>query len=280
MRQIITSFLVLFFFTSAFSPDLQPGKTTVIEFSSEQLPETLYNMFTGLKYPPAMSVHLPAGYSLEKRYPVLLYVPGHHGNKAGNIANAVTLGKGKEWIAISLPLFKSRLDKSEFGGGLAIGHEDYPVLSRAYTIMLDKFRQLVPNSTPEGSSIVGFSNGAQAIAVLVSHHDDCILSMFENFVLVDHGMFHLTDLHKSKARDKRYLLLLGEKDEPGRQLKIDQTKLLLQAWGMVKIDMEAYLQRDVGHVFNTSHMNFVTSWLTGEFKPGQAADHPVVKPLQ
>ncbi len=57
--------------------------------------------------------------------------------------------------------------------------------------------EVVPNIDPERSAVVGFSNGALTIAVLVSNHDEFVLSHFKAFCLVDHGMFHLTDLHRT-----------------------------------------------------------------------------------
>ena len=60
-------------------------------------------------------------------------------------------------------------------------------------------------------------------------------------------MFHLTDLHKSLARDCRFLILAGGKEDYGRDLKIQQSKLLYDSWQMLNVDIQYSIMKDVGH---------------------------------
>ena len=84
---------------------------------------------------------------------------------------------------------------------------------------------VVPNIDRDRSAMVGYSNGAIAVAILISSHDRYILDQFHSFCLVDHGMFHLTDLHKPPANDRRYLILVGDRDDYGREFKLRGAKL-------------------------------------------------------
>ena len=192
------------------SDELRPGATIEIPFTGSGMPPTLYSMMYGTVVLPSLTVRLPDDYEPTESYPLLVYVPGNHGGPKGNINNAMAIAGPRGWIVASLPLFKTTIDRGEPGGGVIVSFEDYPVLSRAYRTMLGKLFERVPNIDREHSTMVGFSNGAITIGVLVSNHDDFILTHFSNFCLVDHGMFHLGDLHKSGARDFRYLILVGK----------------------------------------------------------------------
>jgi hypothetical protein len=168
-------------------------------------------------------------------------------------------------VVASLPLFKQDLDREEIAGGLIVGFEDVPALSQAYSVMLGRLFKLVPNLDAERSAMVGFSNGAQAMAVLVSSHDEMILSHFKNFCFVDYGMFHLTDLHKKGARDSRYLVLSGDnQNDMGRDLKIRGGQLLQDSWRLLGIDLSFHVMKDTGHEFNKRQMELVGRWLRRE----------------
>jgi hypothetical protein len=92
-----------------------------------------------------------------------------------------------------------------------------------------------------------------------------VLSHFRSFCIVDFGMFHLTDLHKKKSRDARYLVLSG--DDPrdsGRDLRIRGGELLQDSWGMLGVDLSFHVMRDTGHEFAEPQMELVGRWLRGE----------------
>lgn len=148
--------------------ELAPGKTTEITFPGEGLPSTLHAMMTGEETIPTLTVRLPDNYDSTKTFPLLVYVPGFDGGLKGNIYNAETIAGPRGWIVATLPLFKKAVDKSEPGGGILIGFEDYPVISKAYDYMLGRLFDLIPNINRDRSAMVGFSNGALTIAVLIS----------------------------------------------------------------------------------------------------------------
>lgn len=256
--------IVLMFNTGALAQELAPGKITEISFPEEELPPTLYTMITGTAADPCLLVRLPDDYNPSNNYPVLVYVPGLHGGPKGNIANAQAIAGNRGWIVASLPLFKSSVDRSEPAGGLIVSFNDYPTLSKAYAIILGRLFELVPNIDREKSAMVGFSNGALAIAVLVSCQDEFTLTHFRSFCLVDHGMFHLTDLHKKLARDCRFLILVGDKDDYGRNLKIRGSQLLQDSWKLHGVDLSYQIMKDTGHEFPDRYKTAVGRWLRNE----------------
>jgi predicted esterase len=248
---------------------LQPGQEIEILFADAGLPPTLYSMMNGTAVTPCMTVRLPEDYSPTNTYPLLAYVPGNDGGPKGNIYNAETIAGPRGWIVATLPLFKKSIDRSEPAGGVIVSFEDYPVLSKAYRTMLGRLFERIPNIDREKSAMVGFSNGSITLGVLVSNHDEFILDHFRDFCLVDHGMFHLADLHKSRARDCRFLLLVGDQEDMGRDVKIRQALLQQDAWKLLGVNVTCQIMKDTGHEFNQPQMELVGAWLRKEVMKDQ-----------
>ena len=258
----------------AAAEELRPGAEIEITFSEAELPPTLCSMMTGDAAPACVSIRLPDDYSPTNTYPLVLYVPGNDGGPKGNLYNAETLAGSHGWIAASLPLFKKAIDRSEPGGGVPVSFEDYPVLSKAYRTMLGRLFERVPNIDRKKSAMVGFSNGAITIGVLLSNHDELILSHFKSFCLVDHGMFHLTDLHKSGARDCRFLILVGDQEDLGRDLKIRGGQLQEDSWKLLGVNVTCRILKDTGHEFNEPQMEVVRDWLRNEAGKAPGSEAP------
>lgn len=245
--------------------EVAPGEIVEVAFPQVALPPSLYSVVMETPQPPILTYRLPDNYDPTQHYPLLVYVPGFHGGSSGNIGNAQTIAGHEDWVVASLPLFKGTFDRDEISGGIRIGFSDYPALSKAYGTMLGRLFALVPNIDTERSAMVGFSNGALAIAVLVSNHDEFVLSHFKSFCFVDQGMFHLTDLHKRRARGGRYLVLSGDdQTDPGRDLMIREGRLLEETWSMVGVDLSFHVMPDTGHEFRKPQMALVARWLRGE----------------
>ena len=255
-----------------FAEELTPGKTIEISFAKDNLPPTLYTMMTGENVPPCLTITLPEDYEPNKTFPLLVYVPGLHGGPKGNIYNAQTIAGPKGWIVATLPLFKKSVDTNEVAGGILVGFNDYPVIAKSYDTMLGKIFELIPNIDRQKSAMAGFSNGALTIAVLISYHDEFILTHFKNFCMVDHGMFHLTDLHKKFAKDCRYLILVGDQQDQGRELKIRGSQLQQDEWRLLGVNITCHIMKDTGHEFQERHMAIVGKWLRNE--PLDESDSP------
>jgi predicted esterase len=194
----------------------------------------------------------------------VVYVPGNDGGPKGNLYNAQTIAGPHGWIAATLPLFKKAIDRSEPVGGVVVSLEDYPVLSKAYATMLGRLFERVPNIDREKSAMVGFSNGAITISVLVSNHDEFILTHFRNFCLVDQGMFHLTDLYKSRTRGCRFLIMVGDQEDWGRDLRIKQSELIEDSWKLLNVNVSHRILKNTGHEFNGPQMEAVGEWLRND----------------
>jgi hypothetical protein len=247
--------------------ELVPGKVSDLIFAGTALPPTLHSMMTGEATTPTMTVRLPDDYDSLKMYPLLVYVPGFDGGLKGNIGNAQTIAGPRGWIVASVPLFKRTVDTSEPEGGIIVSLEDAPVIAKSYELMLGRLFRLVPNIDRERSAMVGFSNGAITIAVLVSTHSEFILSHFRNFCVVDHGMFHLMDLHKRGARDSRFLVLVGDKQDFGRDVKIRQSQLLQDEMRLLRVNLTFEIMKNTGHEFGERQMAIVGQWLRSPAGP-------------
>ncbi|MHC4296236.1 MAG: alpha/beta hydrolase [Planctomycetota bacterium] len=232
-----------------------------IDFSNDELPSNLYSEFTGKKENSFLQYCLPANYSKKKNYPLIVYVTGFHGYEGGKIQDAIDIANNRDCIVASLPLFKANVDRTEYHNGMLIGFADYPVLARAYKAMLEKFFMAVPNIDPQKSAMVGMSNGALAIAVLVSSNDKYILERFQSFCLVDQGMFHLTDLHKTPTRDRRFLILVGDKEAYGRDLMIRGAKLLQDLNQLYGRRVESRILKNIGHEITPSCKKDIGTWI-------------------
>jgi hypothetical protein len=243
---------------------IKPGRNIEITFPDADLPPILHTLMTSEKAIPTLTFRLPDDYDSTKTYPLLVYLPGWDGGLKGNMYNAQTIAGTNGWIAATLPLFKKTIDKSEPGGGMLVSMEDYPVVAKCYEIMLGKLFELVPNIECDRSAMVGFSNGAITLAVLLSSHDEFILNHFKNFCMIDHGMFHLTDLHKKGSRDCRYLVLVGDKQDFGRELKIQRSKLLQDEMKLLGVNLSCEIMKDTGHEFHEKQMTIVSEWLRKE----------------
>lgn len=245
-------------------PQIKPGKRIEITFTDATFPPILHTLITGEKAIPTLTFRLPDDYESTKKYPLLVYVPGGDGGPKGNIHNAQTIVGTSGWIVATLPLFKKAIDKTEPSGGMIVSMEDFPVVSRCYKVMLGKLFNLIPNIAFDKSAMVGFSNGAITLAVLLSSHDEFIVSHFRKFCMVDHGMFHLTDLHKRGSRDCQYLILTGDKQDLGRELKIQRSKLLQAEMKMIGVSLSFEIMENSGHEFHKTQMEYVRRWLIKE----------------
>ncbi len=239
-------------------------KVQIIEFEVSELPPSLFNLFTGKNTLPYLQYVLPGDYSPDKSYPLLLYIPGFHGHAGGNIKVPQEIAGSHECVVATLPLFKESVDREEVARGLIVSLVDYPTLSEAYNKMLSRLFEEVPNIDKQRSAMVGFSNGAITIAVLVSNHDPFILTNFHSFCMVDHGMFHLMDLHKKHSRDKRYLIMTGDQPEMGRELKLRAAQLLEDSYQLLQIDVESRVLKDTGHELTWSVKQDIGEWVFKE----------------
>jgi hypothetical protein len=275
---IIVATVFVAFSVTATAQELTPGKITEITFPNSDIPPTLNSVMTGTTSVPGLAYRLPDDFDPSKTFPLLVYVPGGNGGSNGNIANAEAIVGTRGWIVASLPLFKKSVDHAEPAGGLIVSFQDFPTISRAYRIMLGRLFELVPNIDRERSAMIGFSNGALTLAILVTCQDEFVLAHFRSFCLVDNGMFHLTDLHKKGARDSRFLVLVGDREDYGRELKIRGSRLLQDEWKLLGVNLSCQIMQDTGHEFPDRYMALVGRWLRNEPSAGQEVGKGALPP--
>lgn len=190
-------------------PSLRPG--AVLEFTFDDLPDTLHGMYCRKRVIPRLVAHLPRNYKRSGRYPLLVYLWGWDGGAADKKALAYVrkLTSERDFIAVNMPLFKKALDPTEIHNGVLVqAFDDYPIISRCYRKMLSALLRAVPNIDPDRSVIGGLSNGAHTTALLLSAVDPFILNHFSGFFLLEGG-WDIASLHKQVVRSKRIIKFVG-----------------------------------------------------------------------
>lgn len=186
----------------------------VLTLEFPKLPPTMYNMVLGNNPVPGATVFLPADYSMDKKFPVLLWIVGGAGNTGdGARALAETYGN-KGFIYINLPQFKNQLepllpDSSNFWRRLMLYYEpDNEIIWKSYKTMLDSIWKLVPNIDKANSFMGGFSNGGHTTAILLNRPNAEITYYFNKFIFVEGGM-GLTNYKVLKG--KHAIIMQGSK---------------------------------------------------------------------
>ncbi len=189
--------------------NLKPGK--ILSLTFPDLPPTLEAQFTGSRRVPRLTAKLPECWNPDEAFPLCVHLSGWtggHGDK-GKLQAVLKKMGDRPYIAVTMPLFKKELDKSEVHDGIVLSaFDDYPVLSRCYKTMLTEFLGVLPHVDSERSAFGGFSNGAHATSVLLSGVDSFLLKNFQRFYLVEGG-FDITSFHKMALKSKKIVYFIG-----------------------------------------------------------------------
>jgi predicted peptidase len=140
------------------------------------------------------SVFLPADYSIDKKFPVLLWIVGGMGS-TGDGARALAETYGDTgFIFINLPQFKNKLepllpDSSNYWRRLMLYYEpDNEIIWSSYKTMLDSIWSIVPNIDMANGFMGGFSNGGHTTAILLNRPNAEITGYFNKFIFIEGGM--------------------------------------------------------------------------------------------
>ncbi len=102
--------ILLIFAINSLNANNYIKRDTVLTLEFPQLPPTMYSMVLENYAVPRASVFLPADYSIDKKFPVLLWIVGGMGS-TGNGARALAETYGNTgFIFINLPQFKNHLE--------------------------------------------------------------------------------------------------------------------------------------------------------------------------
>lgn len=169
-------------------------KDTVLTLEFPQLPPTMYSMVYANNAVPRASVFLPADYSMDKKFPVFLWIVGGMGS-TGDGARALAETYGNTgFIFINLPQFKNKLepllaDSSNFWRRLMLYYEpDNEIIWNSYKTMLDSIWTLLPNIDMANCFMGGFSNGGHTTAILLNRPNAEITCYFNKFIFIEGGI--------------------------------------------------------------------------------------------
>lgn len=190
----------------------EPKPRAELRIAFPELSPNMAAMFGGKPIPNVLVADLPANYVADKRFPIVVYLDGGNG---GDYLSAKWLREvlgPDDFIAVRLPLFKQEKILSDPAGGRAVLAKDFAIIRASYRVMLEKLFALVPNITPRGSALGGFSNGAHTTGVLLDGGDEFILAHFDHFYFIEGGIRQLTTrtLGRPELKQARLLVMLGD----------------------------------------------------------------------
>jgi hypothetical protein len=284
--------------------DLVPNGYVELQFP--QLPDTFYTMKTGKKVPAQVTAHLPTNYSKDGKFPLFVFLAGGDGgNIDHNSGGGTRLMIGDtDYICVALPLFKKSIDPHKTGGDVissdaqsgippallamvkgmsasgVVTQDDYDVISSSYATMLGKLFQTIPNIDPDRSVMVGFSNGAHTIGVLLAGKDPFVLGHFHSFCMVEGGMMLTMAPQKTltpELKNHRYLFLLGDGagqtgwGSAARPIIAMMEKNFVQQATAYGLDWSLVPMQNTGHTFSPTYYPIVKQWAMGGSAEGAAA---------
>jgi len=287
------------------SGNMNLSPNAYIQLDFPQLPETFFVKKTGTKIPTQITARLPSNYAADKKFPLFVFLAGGDGGKADRdaIGSPYTIIGDVDYIRVTLPLFKKSLDpqtdikneltkelppgvpqniveglKKMATNGIIMGG-DYETISSSYAVMLKKLYETIPNIDPQRSVLVGFSNGAHTIGVLLEKKDPFILEHFHSFCLIEGGMEMMINPKETlteELKNHRFLVLYGEggKDEKGnaaspRPYIFQIVNNYVQQARTRGFDFSLEVMSNTGHSFNPEYRPVLKQWALGGSVPLQ-----------
>ncbi len=259
---------------------LAPNAKLTLEFPD--LPATYFEQQTGKKTVPMLSAQLPENYSADSAFPLFVFINGGSGGTGGDASFARRIVGPRDFIAVSLPLFKDAKAKPPVLPGIPvklgnlIHSNDAAILGNTYRVMLEKLAQTVPNIATGRSTLGGFSNGAHATSALAAAKDEFILSHFTAFVLLEGGVgfaLNPASLQAPELKGHRFLLLFGDQDkDPGQQgqrtlFVVPMIQLLEQQAKAAQLDLIHIVMHGFGHEQPAECLKLIGAWTRGEKLP-------------
>ena len=238
------------------APELKPGSLFTVQFP--EMPPTFYDVFEKKDVKAQMTIFLPTNYDPTRKHPLLLFLDGWDGGPGTNLGFARALTESRDFICVSVPLFKAtdfKVDKPNAAGArFIIDDTDGQYMWPFFKTMLAKVDELVPNIDPAHRILGGFSNGAHAIAALLDESDGEVARRFSAFLIVEGGgKLQRYDLLK----DKLFLMVSSSaKSRPRAQEICDAAKAAGARASLVSVDVGK-------HDFPAISYPAVREWLRG-----------------
>lgn len=243
-------------------PPLKPG--SILRFEFPELSPNMAAMFGGKPIPNVLVAELPANYSAERKFPIVIYIDGGNGGDYLSTKWLREVLGPDDFIAVRLPLFKKEKIPTDPAGGRAVLSKDFEIIRANYRVMLEKLFSTVPNITPQGSALGGFSNGAHTTGVLLEGGDEFTLAHFDRFYFIEGGVRQLTaeTLRRPDLQKARLLVMLGDR---GRGPEI-MSKLgdFVSTAKAAEVDLTRVMMRGYGHEWPLDYKKLLPLWLRAQ----------------
>lgn len=253
--------LLLWSVGGAYAAELGPNAALVLDFP--ELPNTLAGQVSGTQKPARLGAILPSNFSATSKHPLFVYLKGGSGGPEDGGAMARDIIGAEDFVAVQLPLFKKAQPK---GKTLPVTMEDWPAVSTAYRVMLEKLAATVPNIDWEHSVIGGHSNGAHTLSVLLAARDEYITQRFRAFWFHEGGFALLPAA--LPVKEARLLVFVADDGmtevSEFRQLMLDQVSLLERQAKLMKVDLKSVVLRGYGHDVPPEYMRNVRQFARNE----------------
>jgi hypothetical protein len=165
----------------------KPGE--IIKLTFPDLPRTLRAANSpDLPAAPTISVRLPDNYTKDKAFPLFVFLHGGQGSTGSEVDLPMQVVGKNDYVVATFPLFKKEINRDEQWGGVGIDFLDLSTLAGAYKAFLARINEAVPNLDPKTSVLGGYSNGGNALAMLLSVLDPTTLKHFSRFFFIDSGV--------------------------------------------------------------------------------------------
>jgi hypothetical protein len=126
-------------------PKVAPGTTITAIFP--EMPPTFYDLSQKKDVKAQMTVFLPTDYEPGRKHPLLVFLGGGDGGTGTNPAVARALTAEKDFVCVSVPLFKVTAPNVP-GGEHIMRDPDGKYMWPFFRTMLTKVEELVPNINP------------------------------------------------------------------------------------------------------------------------------------
>jgi predicted peptidase len=230
---------------------LKPNSTFTVAFP--EMPPTFYALDQKKDLKAQMTVFLPTNYSPGRKHPLLLFLYGGNGESGPNPGVARSLCEAKDFVCVSVPLFKEIAPKAP-GGSYIIHDEDAKYMWPFFRTMLAKLEERVPNLDPAHRVLGGFSNGAHATSGLIDQSDGEVARRFSAFFCVEGGG---RLQHYELLKGKPFLMVSSNaKSRPRAQQICDTAKAAGAKASLIFVDVGK-------HDFPVAAYPEVEKWLRG-----------------
>jgi hypothetical protein len=246
---------------------LDPGQ--ILRLELPELPPTMQTMWDSTAGKPAVSVRLPDDYTRKGSFPLFVHLEGGYGGTGGNLSVPLRVTQGKGYVVANFPLFKRLPPDPDLSWTMAIGADDAGMIGQAYQTILARLNAEIPNLDATRSILGGHSNGANAIAALLSVLDESTLASFGGFYFVDGGL-DWSSYKRTEVLGGHSILFLvgggdgGDSDDWWRDHLKARTAFLQESARWTKMSRWRFEINDgVGHEFASAYFPKLRDWAAG-----------------